>query len=434
VACLICLNTFVLVLECDHPVWKLPLGGHHYVSVWFVTNAMFLMCFLAELALRIAAFGCAGFFLDRKEWAWNLFDFFIVACGVLDAVEFLFIGHSHGGIFLVLRGLRLLRVLRVVRIFRSFKKLRALIRGLVESFQSVLWIALFLGVVIFISAIFTTEVLGKRADDWPEDERPDVEMYWGSVQGSALTLFQFLTLDDWKDVYVQVVAVKPWMRLFFVPYIMFAAFVMMSALTGVMAEHMDQVRTDEEEEEKVQRLEDFEAAMEALEEAFNEEAADVEGEALVSREAFPNLLASGPVAAELEAVGMEVSEKEASDLFEFFDSSGEGLISWEEFLQAMDDIHRGLTAKQVLKLAHAFRQATRQETAKAAGPPGATASTPDRDHWSKEAQRRLQEAEGRSERLDTSLDALEAQVHRLMEKFEGMRQRPHRRAVGPCGC
>merc|ERR1719215_1479306 len=86
-------------------------------------------------------------------------------------------------------------------------------------------------------------------------------MYWGSVARSMFTLFQFLTMDGWGEVDEQVVRQMPWLQLFFFPFIFFGAFVIMSLLTGVMADHMNDVRKTEEHR---QRLTAMEAAVEEI--------------------------------------------------------------------------------------------------------------------------------------------------------------------------
>merc|ERR1719240_84885 len=88
------------------------------------------------------------------------------------------------------------------------------------------------------------------------------------------TLFQFLTLDDWAGIARQVTDVMPAMQCFFISYIFFAGFVIVSLLTGVMAEHMNQVRESEEYEQLSGEIDEGELAQTPILQAF--EAADTD--------------------------------------------------------------------------------------------------------------------------------------------------------------
>lgn len=120
----------------------------------------------------------------------------------------------------------------------------------------VFWISALMMMIILVMSIFCTTMIGQNAANWGPD-MPDIEDHWGKVGMSCLTLFQFLTLDDWSNITRQVVwpstDQSPFMTLLlltmFLSYVVFAAFVILSLLTGVMAEHMNTVRQQEEADE-----------------------------------------------------------------------------------------------------------------------------------------------------------------------------------------
>merc|ERR1711920_777754 len=103
-------------------------------------------------------------------------------------------------------------------------------------------------VFTFISGILTTTLFGNSADEWPDEEdRLEVRQYFGSVANSMFTLFQFLTLDDWVTVIRVIEKQYPTAaRLIFYPYVVLAAFVILSLFSGVMVDHMNDVRREEE--------------------------------------------------------------------------------------------------------------------------------------------------------------------------------------------
>ena len=84
---------------------------------------------MVELCLKFAAFGCATFWFGT-DWAWNFFDFLVIALSVLDIVlEYSFRASVSAGqvrVFRVLRIFRYVRSIRVVRLFRYISALQVL--------------------------------------------------------------------------------------------------------------------------------------------------------------------------------------------------------------------------------------------------------------------------------------------------------------------
>merc|ERR1719421_841132 len=70
-------NSFVIGLETDFPD----------LSCWGYVEPLFVIVFLGELVLKLSILGPKGYF-DRtnSDFTWNLFDFFIVSLGTVDAL------------------------------------------------------------------------------------------------------------------------------------------------------------------------------------------------------------------------------------------------------------------------------------------------------------------------------------------------------------
>lgn len=98
------------------------------------------------------------------------------------------------------RIIRLLRVLRAVRLFKNFKELNRLMMGLVNSVQSVVWIAVMFAFLIFTSSIFVTKMVGKDADSgiYSPADAEVISNSFGTIGRSMITLSVFLTCDDWS--------------------------------------------------------------------------------------------------------------------------------------------------------------------------------------------------------------------------------------------
>merc|ERR1712151_854322 len=121
------------------------------------------------------------------------------------------------------------------------------------------------------------------------------------------------------------------MQLFFFPYVFFCAFVIMSLLTGVMADHMNDVRRNEEIEEHRQRVTAVEAAVEEVRRR------DLNHDGYLDRREFEDLFDDrvSDFALDIQALGIQVGRNEAAELFDWFDADGNGYVDHEELRHGM---------------------------------------------------------------------------------------------------
>merc|ERR1719456_2058503 len=81
----------------------------------------------------------------------------------MDLWVFKAMGVSGGGalkLMTALRVVRLLRLARLLRVFRMFRELYVICCGLVEAIRSIFWVALILVLLLYINAIFLTQIVG----------------------------------------------------------------------------------------------------------------------------------------------------------------------------------------------------------------------------------------------------------------------------------
>jgi len=242
VAVVIGANVLTMAVETDFPGW----------GPWNVINNSFLVFFVIELFLRLYSYRL-GFFTG-PDLHWNYFDFVIVVLGVADQwlvsplVKGLRGSESTSDIksdekmskfAMLARIIRVLRILRIFRLFRRFRELLILTTGLIESTFISIWIAVLLVMLIVVCAIFTTNVVGQLADTYQNSD--EISYYWGSMSASMITLFQFLTLDNWSYVVSLVVEENPAMYPFFLIFLILSAFIFLALLTGVVADKMSDV-------------------------------------------------------------------------------------------------------------------------------------------------------------------------------------------------
>jgi voltage-gated sodium channel len=197
-------------------------------DVWYTFDTVFASVFIAEIVLRVFAGGLKFF----KSFE-NIMDLGLVASG---SVDVWILSHSSdcsnaaaGQSVKILTALRIVRIMRVIRFFRlmkSFGQIRLIVTGLFNSLKTLVWVFVFLTVLIYMSAIFTTTQLGSISNKF------------SSIPDSMLTLFQITTLDSWADEIVRpVVHAYPYAIIFFVMYIFFTSFGLINIVLGIVVEN-----------------------------------------------------------------------------------------------------------------------------------------------------------------------------------------------------
>jgi len=411
----IVLNLFVMVVQADWKYDKWPPGcQQRCYHVWHWVNMSFLSLFVAELLLRIAARGWYDFFCKAPDVAWNIFDFGIVFLGVIDTLmRALKLGHRGGNFIAVARILRVMRVLRVVRLLKTFRQLRMLARGLIESVTIVFWIFFLIVFLIFIYAIFFTSIINNRYFDWGEDEDA-IREYFGTVPLAMFTLFQFVTLDNWVDVDVIMMKHMPkFMQLAIFSFIIIESFVILSLLTGVMADHMDQVRKDEETDLLKENRMDVNATMEAFKRLFAKPGG--KGTAYVTKKEFGQIFADHNLCAQLNADDIEITGMEALEVFDIFDKDCDGVLMWSEFRHGLEEFREGLTTLQLLQLNGIFKRLADKVARNPSGQlPGDTYR---RREPSSTAVAELERTEARIMAMDKRLSKFDARVREMMAVY-----------------
>merc|ERR1719421_2837426 len=128
-----------------------------------------------------------------------------------------------------------------------FKQLYMLATGLLESLQAIFWVTMLCGLFLFTCAIVLTQGIGHGSTSMSEEANGFCKKKFGSVTTSMMTLFDVMASPDFgllSSVFIS----DPLILLFFVFFIIFGSFTMISILTGVISEGMmekSQNRKDE---------------------------------------------------------------------------------------------------------------------------------------------------------------------------------------------
>jgi voltage-gated sodium channel len=180
-------------------------------------NAVFLGVFVVELLLRIGSYGRRP--QDFFRNGWNVFDFVVIGAAFLPGVR------ESSTL------LRLVRLLRVVRIIRLLPDVRVLLQGVVRSLPPLFSITLLVTLLLFAYGMIGWLLF---ADELPDD--------WGTIGAAMLTLFVMLTLENFPAYMDAGMSVHPWSWIYFVTFVLIAAFVVLNVLIGIVLNSMEEAR------------------------------------------------------------------------------------------------------------------------------------------------------------------------------------------------
>lgn len=189
------------------------------IADYFVT-----IYFVFELAIKMVA---EKKFINFFKSGWNLFDFIIVFITLLPLES-----SSYAAIA------RLMRVFRILRLFTARPELKAIIDMLIKAIPAIIDIVILMFIIFYIYAII--------GNFFFVDLKSGL---WKDFLVSMLTLFRILTFEDWTDVMYEAMEVYPWAWIYFVSFIIIAAFVFFNLFVAVIIGEMQKLQEADMKEE-----------------------------------------------------------------------------------------------------------------------------------------------------------------------------------------
>lgn len=156
---------------------------------------------------------------------WNIFDFVVIGAVLIPGVR------EQATV------LRLLRLARIVRIIRVLPGARMLIRTVARALPAVGSMVVFTIVLLFIYAMIGWTLFGQS-----------IPNTWGDVGRAMLTLFVILTLENLPTYLEEAQAVSAWANLYFLSYVLVAAFIIVNLFIGVVVSAMEEVRNEDRDD------------------------------------------------------------------------------------------------------------------------------------------------------------------------------------------
>jgi len=180
--------------------------------------------FIFEIAIKMVA---EKKFMNFFKSGWNLFDFVIVVVTLLPLEQSGFAAIA-----------RMLRVFRVLRLFTARPELKKIIDMLIKAIPSIIDIVILMFIIFYIYAIIGNFYF----HDLPSG-------LWNDFLVSMLTLFRVLTFEDWTDVMYEAMEVHPWAWIYFVSFVIIAAFVFFNLFVAVIIGEMQKLQEADMKEE-----------------------------------------------------------------------------------------------------------------------------------------------------------------------------------------
>jgi len=317
---LIVVNAAMIGLETDMPD----------AFPWDVFELIFLGVFLVELLVKLLCLGVKGF-VDPSgpDFAWNMFDSFIVGAGAIDFGLSTIAGLSAGGVATIFRLVRLLRIMRLFRIVRYLKQLYFIAYGFVVATQAVFWVSIVMGFILFVSSVVIARTLGTSAHAHPES---DMHESFGSVSRSMLTLFELMAVPDLRNLNANgLLLSRPYFLAFLVVYIVFGSFGMIALLTGVISESIFEKNALRIEEARVEHEQRNEIILNTCGAIFDQCPCNEDDE--ITRQDVEDVLPQ--IAELLDKFDVDYTDHELEHITDLMDKNCNDLIDRSEFTETI---------------------------------------------------------------------------------------------------
>ncbi|CAE7272183.1 Scn10a [Symbiodinium pilosum] len=340
---MIALNSVWIWIDTDNNDANTLLDAE---PVFVVVENVFCVYFFSELLIRFAAFRVKR---NCLRDGWFVFDSILVALMVFEtwlltiAVAAMGSGAmSSPGFLRVLRLFRLTRMARMARLLRACPELFVMLKAIGVALRSVMFALLLLLGVVYVFAIFFTQLLdGKNMD--PGTIQRD---QFGSVAESMNTLLLSGALPDQADLVNQLRGLPEFGGIYYfmiLTYLLLASLTVMNMLIGILCEVISVVSHVESEEMKLS------AVKFSLQRILEETEADEDGDKKLNRAELEMLLKNPKAVRTLADVGVDLLA--LVDLMDFIFEQNEDL-TFPEFMDIVLDLRgdNAATVKDIVDL------------------------------------------------------------------------------------
>jgi len=346
-AVLIMLNIVCLIAETQYLGMQagISVGAGYRVwdegkTVFLVLEYIFIGIFTVEICVKLGLLR-STFFATK----WNWLDFAIVALAWLSLITAAW--NFDAARLRIFRLGRVIRMLRLAKVVQKFESFIIILRSVRASSGALIWTFVFLLAVISIASVGFCQVLVPFIKNDANDLKKRVEVYdrFGTWSRSCVTVFE-MTVGNWgPPCWLLVNSVSEWFTVAVLIYKLSAGFALLNVVNAVflrqtmkVADKLDDFTIDQKKRE----ADGYLAKVAAL---FDE--VDTSGDGQVSYDEFLQVLGCGHMKAWMSLLKVEVHEVE--ELFKLLDD-GDGFLQRDEFVHGIQRMQGGATAIDCVSL------------------------------------------------------------------------------------
>lgn len=345
VGLVIVIDLVCLGAEADYP-------GNY----WGTIEVLLVLFYCAEFLVRVNVFGLQmfvpsalvlrkGFTTPVPTVVLNYFRLLLIILGFVDCYVWAAGLSDWRSCFMYLR------LLRVIRIFNLFDVLTRFVVALLYMTQNLSWIFCVIALVSYVSAVFFTLYT-------KDHDLEDAHKFFPDVWTSAFSLFQVTTMDNWHAIAVPLVKYHGGWGVFFVVFIAFTSWTMISLLTAVVSEQIILATRDmkvRETQELERRHKDFVQFLRRCFQKF-----DKDGNGVLDKAEFTSLIQEDIVNHKMEELGVIIQHEELQDTFDMLDVDESGELTIDEFTVGLSQLQQSLGIKHVLSINYAIQRIHRK--------------------------------------------------------------------------
>lgn len=354
--------------------WSIKNPGSTRPIVILVIDWMFIAICMLELALRMVAEGRKFFTYRSAMFGWNVFDASVIVLTLLNESDVIGVKLSVVRLF---RAMRLVYVVRVIRTMQGFRELRIIVDGIMNCGKTLLWSSVIMAFMTYIYAVvclqLSSEWLSEDASVSTEDTVRFLERYFPSLFYSIYTLFKAVAGGiNWGELSDPLLNVSPVLFVSFPFYVMATVFCVLNIVTAAFVETASRMSGDDEAS-AMKHIEERTQWIKVISDIFQRHDADCGG--TLDWHEFSSIVKDWRTCAAFEALGMDMSFRNAKILFDLFDVDGDGHIDINEFAQGMHHLKGNArsidTYHQFLELSRQLTRLTRMVNPSASAQLGA---------------------------------------------------------------
>lgn len=293
----------------------------------------FTALFLAELLLRLRVDRWK--FFTSAEAGWNCFDLVVVGLSIVEVLLDQIMNGTQSAnnltVLRVVRVVRIVRVIRAIRVLRFFRELRVMVYSILGSLLSLFWAMALLFVILFVAAVFFTQIATSYRADPASDERVSLGLarFFSTLFKAMFYLLQgVLGGINWGEIAEPLAELHWFYALLLSFFVCFSLLVLLNIVTGVFVEGAI-AKAQNDKEAKIQdQLEEEARKVQQLEEVFGE--MDTAGSGYIVLEDFQRLMDDPRVLAYFRTMGLDISK--AFHLFRLLDLDNSKSVSTSEFI------------------------------------------------------------------------------------------------------